>query len=203
MATQTVTYSYLSGLESFTGTAGSADTTMSHDSGNGNPSGSLKTLTTTRNQNDINYWYLDTTWLALGVPSTATVTQCRLNASYYYHGLTDWTVVDQVKIGPYEIRTTDDVTTIATLWSGSGYLTSQGGSWTSVGAQSDQAIGASYQAASTNIRLRWENEVDLGNNASAAASLHEDEIQIVITYTFPDYWLHWENNRYRDTWIRS
>jgi hypothetical protein len=201
MATQTVTYSYLSGLESFTGVPG-AESTMSHDSGNGNPSGSLKTVTAGRNKNNTNYWYLDTTWSSLGVPAGATVTHCRLNGSYYYQGLTDWLEVDSVTAGPYEIRTTDDITTIATLWSGA-TETTQGSGWTSVGAQSDQSIGGAYQSASTNIRLRWQDNIDLGNNGSAAASLHEDEIEIVITYTVPDYWLHWENNRYQDTWIRS
>jgi hypothetical protein len=156
---------------------------MTHDSGNGNPSGSLDTLTTTRNQVSDNYWYLDTTWEGLGVPAGATVTHVRLNGSYYYAGLTDWNVVDHVAVGPYQIRTQDDITTIATMMAVTADITSQGSGWVTVGAQSDQVVSATYEASDQAIRVRFANHVDLGNDGAAAASIHEDELEIVITYT--------------------
>ena len=184
MATATKKWSFLSTLESFTGVP-DADTVMTHDSGNGNPSGSLKTVTSTRNQYALNYWYLDTTWEGLGVPVGAIVTHVRLNGSYYYAGLTDW-LTDQVEWvveGPYEIRTTDDITTIATMWAGSGQILVPGTGWITVGAQSDQAVSATYEASNQAIRIRFTNEISLDNDANAIASLHADELEIVVTYT--------------------
>lgn len=182
MATVDITYAALTDLEGLTGSP-DTDTTMTRDGSNGNPSGSYKTLTTTRNQQANNFWYIDTTWEGLGVATGGTVTNIRLEGSDYYAGLSDWNVVDGVNVGPFEVRTQDDATTIATMLSQQTTITSAHSSWQSISAQSDQSIGASYQASNTSIRLRFANYVDLGNNASAAASLHEDNINVIITYT--------------------
>jgi hypothetical protein len=178
--TQPKTFTFETTAESFLGTAGSGDSTLSYNSGIGNPFGALESRIYGRKSGpDANYWEWTGTWEDLGVPSGGTVTQIRVNAGYTR--CTEYNVGIGFTVGPYELRENGG-TLIATLWSGrSGTATD--GSWVSIGAQSDQSVTGGNQASNTTIRLRLNNNLEAGNNGSAAVTTYDDEVAFVITYT--------------------
>jgi len=178
--TQPKTFTFENTAESFSGTVGSADSTLSHDAATGNPQGALRSRIYGRKAGpDANYWEWTGTWEDLGVPSGGTVTQIRVNAGYTR--CTEYNVGIGFTVGPYELRENGG-TLIATLWSGrSG--TAVDGIWESIGVQADQAVTAGNQPSGTTIKLRLNNTLEAGNNASAAVTTYDDEVALVITYT--------------------
>ncbi len=176
--TQTKTFSFATTAESFTGTA-EGESTLSYDSGTGNPAGALKSRILGRNKVNDNYWEWTGTWEDLGVPSGGTVTQIRVNAGYTK--CTEFNVADTFTVGPYELRDSGG-TLIATLWSGR-LGTAVDSSWVAIGAQADQNVTAGNQASGTTVKLRLNNHLDNANNGSAAISVYDDEVSFVITYT--------------------
>jgi hypothetical protein len=176
--TTTKTFSFATTAESFVGTPG-AESTLSYDSGTGNPVGALKSRILGRNKVNDNYWEWAGTWEDLGVPAGGTVTQIRVNAGYTQ--CTEYNVADPFTVGPYELRDSGG-TLIATLWSGR-TGTAVDGSWVSISAQADQNVTAGNQASNTTIKLRLNNHLDNGNDGAAAISVYDDEVSYVITYT--------------------
>jgi len=182
MATQTKLFTFVSSAEGFTGYPASSDVTLSYDSGVGNPAGSLKSRVFGRNKTGTdNYWEWSGTWEDLGVPSGYVITHVRLNSGY--DRCTEWNVGGSGNFsGPFDIRDSAGTTVIATLWAGRS-VTAVEGSWNSIGQQSDQTVSSTYEASNTSIKIRLYTDLANGNNASAAVSIQQDQIELVITYT--------------------
>jgi len=178
MATLNKIFPFLTTVEGFTAVEGGS-ALLTYDSGVGNPSGSLKSRVSGRNKAGTSYWEWTGTWEDLGIPSGDTITQIRINDAD--NRCTEWNVVDACDIGPYAIYDSIGDTLIATLWSGRS-PTGVEGSWTSIGNQGYQTIGASYEASNTTIRIRLYSTLDLGNNASAALSTYDDTLSLDIDY---------------------
>ena len=177
MATVTKTFAFLSNAEGYTGVSGPA-TTMTWDSTVGNPAGSLKTRTAGRNKTDSNYWEWTGTWEGLGVPVGATVTGIQMTSASTR--CTEANVVNNIQIGPYTLYDSTGTVLRGTLWGGR-TTTSTSASWTVTGAQT--AVTFAEEASNTSIRLRLEDTLDVGRDSGAAASVHDDQVTFVITYT--------------------
>jgi len=179
MATLNKTFPFATTLEGFTGVPFGTSMTMSYDGTYGNPSGSLKSRNVGRNKAGTSYWEWTGTWEDLGITPGTTIDQVRINNGD--NQCTEWNVGDAATIGPYSIYNSAGDVLIATLWAGRS-PTGVEGSWTSIGNQAYQAIGASYQASNTSIRIRLYNTSDLGNNPAAAQTFYDDNISLDIDY---------------------
>lgn len=179
-ATQTKTFSFPSDVEGFIFTSG-GKSSGSYSSSVGNPAGSLMTSSVGRNSADTSNWTWTGTWEAMGIPAGSTVTQIRLNQAY--SRVTVWDTVDAITIGPYKLK---DVSGIdqATLWSGRN-PTGVEASWVATGQQSDQGVPSALQASNSTIKLYLERSIDLANDKNVGATLYDDEINFVVTYTPP------------------
>jgi len=178
--TNTKTFSFTTTAEGFIGTSG-GKSVLSYDSGTGNPAGSLKTDSAGRNNSDISDWTWSGTWEDLGVPTGATVTQVRINSGYTK--VTAWNVVNSVTIGAYKLRDSLDADQ-ATLWSGRS-PTGIDADWVPISQQADQTVPPAIQASNSSVKLYLERTIDLGNDAATQATLYEDELSFVITYSNP------------------
>jgi len=191
MATVDKTWTWDSGTESFSLTAGS-DSTLVRDTGNGSPTnGSLKHVTSGRNKSSLTVWsHADltaVTWETLGVPAGATVNTVQVLDVRTYYGLTDTVEVDQY--GPaivhlYANGTTTEVTGAAlyTRAASTGSPASPDGSW-QTGSAGATAVGGSYQSSTQSLDVIIDLMSDNGNNGSAASSVHFDYLSIRIDYT--------------------
>jgi len=179
-ATATKTFTFATSAEGFTGTSG-GKSNLTYDSGVGNPAGSLKTDSAGRNNLDTSDWTWTGTWEDLGIPAGSTVTQIRLDAGYTK--VTAWNVVDSVTIGPYKLKDSGGVDQ-ATLWTGR-TPTGADSDWVAISAQTDQNVPSALQASNSTIKLYLERTIDLGNDKNAQATIYEDQLSFVITYTSP------------------
>lgn len=180
MATVTKTFSFATNTESFVATAG-ANSTLTFDSGIGNPAGSLKARIAGRNKNNLNYWEWTGTWESLGVPTGSTVTAIRVSAGYTR--CTEYATGQPSTIGPYELY--DNTPTLqATLWSGRN-IGATDAAWVAVGGQLDQSVPSAIQPSNSTIRLRLSDSLATGASNTAAVTTYDDEVSFVITYTTP------------------
>ena len=167
MATLNKQFTFTLDAESFSPTVEDGSATLDWYSGDGNPSGSLRSRIVGRNKTSNNYWEWSGTWEDLGITSGDTIDQVRLAG--HDSKVHIWDTADQVTIGPIEIRDSAGTTVIATLWSGRTNTTGIEGSWSDPGAQTYQSIGSSYQASNTSIRIRLNDYLDNGNSGSATS----------------------------------
>ena len=183
MATVSKLFAFLNDSESYIGYP-DTDMVLSYDGAIGNPAGSLKARISGRNKNGQAYWEWSGTWENLGVPSGATVTAVRLNGCSTR--CTEYSTGANSSVGPYDIWDSAGTTLIATIWSGRS-VTGTEGSWDNTGAQSDQTVSSTYEASNTSIKIRLHDDLRTANDANAAVTTHDDQVELVITYTEPSY----------------
>lgn len=181
MTTVTKTFAFLSNSESFSGVSGGSGVTMDWYASDGNPAGCLRSALTSNSLTRVNYWEWVGTWEDLGVPSGATVTYARLNSG-------NWKCSNYSRAGsgntagPYKIYSNDATPVqIAQIWAGASVSGTT--SWQTISAQSDQAIGSSYQASSTTVRIRLYDTHVTSVGAGPNVTLLDDQVSLVITYT--------------------
>jgi len=181
--TATKTFTFETTAESWVANDG-VKSTLSYDSGAGNPAGALKAQTTTKNASSIGYWEWIGAWEDLGVPNGATVTQIRVNAGYTR--CTAYDYGDPSTAGPYEIWDNEAVPAqMVVLWAGRD-ITGTDTVWEAIVQQADQDVIAGYQASTSTIRLRLYNTLDTQNTKQAInVTIYDDEVSFVITYTLP------------------
>jgi len=182
-ATVTKTYSFPSNSEGWTNTScGQAPgATCAWQSGDGSPAaGSLEEDETRKGKSGTWTWQLSSiTWESLGVPANSTVTA--VDGSYNHKMVTCTSCGTTNTSGNLLIRDSGDTATIATLETAVTY--SGATSWASRNASGAQSIGASYQASNTGIILRITGTLATENVTGARATLRQDEISLIITYT--------------------
>jgi hypothetical protein len=169
----TVTYSFATTAESFTGTAG-ANSTLSYDSANGNPAGALKSRITGRNNNSANKWSRTLTFADMGVPTGATVTDIK-SGSYSWR-CTEYTTGATSTQGPVTMSWTGNS---ATLVSSSTFAAT--GNYAS--ATGVDKTGLSLPA-STSVTIDISNTLSTANSSTAAVTLYQDELTFQLTYAF-------------------
>lgn len=175
MATVTKLFTFLSNAESFVPTA-AAQSTLAWDGTVGNPAGALKARVLGRNATNANYWEWTGTWEALGVPAGATVTAIQLTSGWTR--VTEYNVGAASTIGPYTLRNASGTTT-GTLWSGRTASGTDAG--TAIGSQT--AVSGLSDSSDTTIKIRLEDTLKTANNASAAVTAYDDQVNLTITYT--------------------
>ena len=182
MATITKTFTFDSTTEGFAYTV-VGDEVAELDTSNGSPSASsLRLYVIGRNDTVDSNWKLSgVSWEDLDVPSGSTVTNVQVTGIQTYAGLTNWNVANSVSVDVhvYAAGGTTDVGT------GSLYArtaTAQDGAWQSASGTS-QAVQSTYEASTTSLDVTFVTNLDNGNNATAATSLHIDTVALEITYT--------------------
>jgi len=180
MATVTKTFTFGSDAEGWAVSGGTADTTLGWSSTDGNTGGCLSSRLFGRNKSADPHWYYLGTWEDMGVPAGATVTHIQLLG--FDWRCSEWDVGNTAT----QIRTTslyDSAgTTLITALSTSEPTVSGITTYASIsGAQ--QAVGASYQAANTQVQLWYDLYLGTGNNASATVTVLMDNFSVEITYT--------------------
>ena len=177
MATLNVTFAFLTTVESFTANPGSTDTTMQWQTADGNPSGCLETVTSTRKQDDDNTWTRSLTWEAMGVPSGSTITGVT-SASM------DWrcSAVNVPNTHSHDGATLVDGATTITL-SNAAIPISTTSAWAA--ATGTDSTGLSL-ASSYSVDITILNHILTGNNAAASTTIRQDQLAFTITYTPAD-----------------
>lgn len=180
MATQTTTQVWLSDLDSWTGVADSGDSTLQWQSGDGTPAnGCIESVITGRNSGpDDNYFWKEFAFdTDLSIPSDQKIDSIQLKI---YYKTTAYDTVDAVYDGPHEIRTTGDAL-VATSIAQSANISSETG-WTQR-TGSDEDVSAQGWLDSDSVRIRLNNHLDLGNSKTAAATLRNDYLEIIVTHS--------------------
>ena len=144
----------------------------------GNTGGCWKFDSVGRNNSDLSYIELQTTWEDLGVPSGATINQIITSSI-------DWrcdvaNVSDSYTIGALEIldNTLISQATLFSGQSGSGVT-----SYASKTGTSNVAIPSAIQASSTTIYLRFNTSLVNGNDKNAETDLLIDNLSFTIDYS--------------------
>ena len=182
MATVTKTFTFGSDAEGWAVSGGTADTTLGWSSTGGNTGGCLSSRIFGRNKSADPHWYYLGTWEDMGVPAGATVTHIQLLG--FDWSCSEWNVggnTTQIRVAAlYDSAGTTLITALST----SEPTVSGTTSYANIsGAQ--QAVGASYQAANTQVQLWADLYLRTANNASAAVTLLMDNFSVEITYTTP------------------
>ncbi len=183
MATVVKTFTWDASVESWVFTSGGKGVS-DYNTSNGDPSnGCLGAYTLGRNNTDTSFWRLSSqTWEGLGVPAGATVTNVQVTDIRNYIGLTHFNTIDSSGI-LFTIKEPTGGTTIidGVAYTRTGILT-QDTAWVA-GSGTQRGVLSGYQASNTPIQLELEYQLDVGNNGSAALSIHADYLQLTITYT--------------------
>jgi len=182
MATTIKTWGFLSGAESWSWTLASADSTGTWDSVVGNPLGSQYDRVFGRNKSDLNYCEITGTWASLfGIPTNLGVSSIQLIGGSTR--CTIWNVGSTASTrGLVQVLNYDGSSVIATLRPASAFSAASG-SWVEVFGTS-QPIADVYKPATTSIRLRWTDVLATGNNTSAEARNHFDQLSIEIVHDY-------------------
>lgn len=180
----TKTYTFDSTTESWSATAcGAAGAVCIWQSGDGSPAnGSLEEPETRKNKGGTWTWQLSgITWESLGVPSGATVTAVDGSYNHTMAVCTNCNITGSNTSGTLSIRDSGDTATIATLETAVSYTGAA--TWASRNASGAQSIGAAYQASNTGIILKLSGSIQTNNVTGAAATIRQDQLSLVITYT--------------------
>ena len=147
----------------------------------GGTAGSIYVDSTGRNNTDTSNWTWSGTWEDLGIPQDSVVTGIGVSGGYTY--TYNWNTVTSLTIGPIKLQNSSSVDQ-ATLWSGRS-PGSADGDWQSIGSQSNQSVPSGLQASTSSIKIYMQTYINLGNNASARATINFDQLTFTITYTPP------------------
>jgi hypothetical protein len=147
----------------------------------GATAGSIYVDSTGRNNADTSNWTWSGTWEDLGIPQNSVVTGIGVSGGYTY--TYNWNTVDSVTIGPIKLQDSSSVDQ-ATLWSGRSPVSADG-DWQSIGTQSSQSVPSALQDSTSSIKIYMQTYIDIGNNASARATINFDQLTFTITYTPP------------------
>jgi hypothetical protein len=148
----------------------------------GNPAGSVYARVTERNKKTLGYWGKSLTWETMGVPTGSTVTSV--------DGLFDVKLAEETHAATQAIglKLFDSGNTVNIAVGGVDIETefdSTSTSWVTRNTDGAKDIQASYQASGTTVTIRMREDVNSGNNASAASEVRVDNVVFVITYTPP------------------
>lgn len=163
--------------ESCTGTC-----TQAFTSADGNPAGSIYAKVTGRNKKNLGYWSKSLTWQDMGVPTGMTVTDVDgrfdVKLAQETHAATQ-----AIGLKLFDSADTTNITTAVVDIETEFDATSS--SWVTRNTDGAKGIASAYQASGTTVTIRMREDVNSGNNASAATEVRVDNVVLVITYTLP------------------
>jgi hypothetical protein len=173
MSTLTVTFDFATTVQSFTATAGAAST-MSYDSGTGNPAGALKTEITGKNKSNTDKWARTLTYQDMGVPANSTITG--ITSASMDSKCTLYTTGASSIAG--NVTLVDGATTV-TLAATRTFTATDGSFVTTSGTNS---TGLS-KASSNSVVITINSTMATGNSTSADVILYQDQLTFVLTHT--------------------